>query len=102
MPQQYSVNQPQQVSVGYLLKNPKALQKRFVQDIAKRGYLSEAILTGGFPVVGGRIRYDRSEDDSGLFPDNESGRRNFEPVAEGARFPIIGPKQPVEAVADAL
>jgi len=94
MPQQYSVGATQ-ISVSYLLKNPKALNKRFVNDINNRGYVSEAILQGGFPIVGGQIRYNR---DDSLFPDTEGGRRNVEEVAEGARFPIIGPTEPSELV----
>lgn len=83
------------ITVDYLLKNPQVLNRRFIQDLSQKGYITEALLQGGYPVVGGSIRYNRDES---LFPDDESGRRTYEIVAEGARFPIIGPLEPTEQV----
>jgi len=86
---------PNPVTVDYLLKNPQVLRRRFTQDLGQKGYISEAILQGGYTVEGGAIRYNRDES---LFPDKEGGRRTYEIVAEGARFPLIGPQAPTEQV----
>lgn len=91
---QYSANATQ-ITVDYLLKNPTVLARRFREDLSQKGYITEALLQGGYPVVGGSIRFNRDES---LFPDDESGRRTYEIVAEGARFPIIGPLEPSEQV----
>jgi len=91
---QYTENSPQ-ISVDYLLKNPRVLDRRFREDLGQNGYITEALLQGGYPVVGGAIRFNRDESQ---LPDSESGRRTYEIVAEGARFPIIGPLQPEEEV----
>lgn len=91
---QYTANSPQ-ITVDYLLKNPRVLDRRFREDLSQQGYLTEVLLQGGYPVVGGAIRFNRDESQ---LPDSESGRRTYEIVAEGARFPIIGPLQPQEEV----
>src|SRR5918993_5411739 len=107
MPQgQYSVK-PAQLSVDYLLKRPAALQQRFTKDIAKMGFLAEAILQGGYNVQGGALVYNRTDP---ILPDEETqgsgasavNRRSYEIVAEGSRFPIIGPLEPTEQTARAL
>ena len=91
---QYSVT-PTQVTVDYLLKRPQVLQRRFSESINSQGFLAEALLQGGYNVEGGAIAYNRTEN---FLPDEEGGRRSYEIIAEGARFPIIGPLEITEEV----
>ncbi len=90
-----SESNPNPITVDYLLKNPTVLNRRFRQDLGQKGYISEAILQGGYTVEGGAIRYNRDESQ---FPDKENSRRTYEIVAEGARFPMIGPLAPTESI----
>lgn len=96
MPQGQYSNNPAKITVDYLLKNPQVLQRRFAEQINARGFISEALLQGGADVRGGAVAYNRTNPQ---MPDEEGGRRGYEIIAEGARFPIIGPLEPQEEVA---
>lgn len=71
----------QQITVEALLKRPDVLTRELT-DIAKKGFLVDALLEGGYNAAGGAVPYTVS---ASIYLD-----RNVRKMAEGTEYPIAG------------